>query len=515
MLELSQVHYHLVAIVLLFLGTWLPVLKCREFVSDDHDGIQKYDYRYDPQKDELSDKYEENGKVWGKLQFNPSIPFPGSVIRWLRLQIGKKFTLLGKNKLGHEVYGYVQSPVRHHLLSLVLQLVNVLLTYFFLSKAFNPEVALFASLLFSIHPVSNQTTAWCSGIGYLIAYFGIVVTMNLVVYLPVNEWTAMAVASSSFIASLGLLPGAFMFLPLLELGHPFQATICGLVGVFALAKYGSEVVNFRKEQFKKQEMGASTRASLGKIVLVFKTLYYYICMLVFPNRLGLFHAWGYHYTLPLRRVDFMFWKGVLSFGAMAALYYYGPPEVRFGLVWFLAFFLIFLNVITAQQFVADRYAFIPSLGFCLVISHYLIDYPIAIAFILGVYACRSRRMIKTYTNEINYYISNRWEFPSSEVALANLGVAYGQTGKTGSAVDCWLDALKINPHYAVPNYNLFSAFRGAGDLQRARHFLVNCLSSKVVNFRETWTKDLAELDAHIKKIEDEQKKKTEPIQVFK
>ena len=105
--------------------------------------------------------------------------------------------------------------------------------------------------------------------------------------------------------------------------------------------------------------------------------------------------------------------------------------------------------------------------------------------------------LPTFQNEVRFYESNAQNFPDSEVALGNLGVAYLNHGLPGKAVDTWLEATRINPHYDVPWYNLYSFSKQQGDLIQAREFLKQCLNAKVIHFPDIWNKELAGLDMQI------------------
>ena len=250
-----------------------------------------------------------------------------------------------------------------------------------------------------------------------------------------------------------------------------------------------------------QKMERSTFVSLKKFFVVFKTLWYYICLIPIPSQLGLFHSWGYFYDDKLERPDGMFWKGLASFVALAVLAWFSPFIIKFAILWSLVYLAIFSNVITAQQFVADRYAFIPSLGYCLIVGYLLQGHPVIFAFLTGLYAMRSMAHIITFKDDMHFYHSNFLNFPDNEVALGNLGVTAINRGLPGYAVDIWTMASKINPLYDVPFYNLYSIFRSNGHLGMARDYLVKCLNAKVVHFPDQWGRELADIERELVKYQ--------------
>jgi len=278
----------------------------------------------------------------------------------------------------------------------------------------------------------------------------------------------------------------------------FQASFVYLLvgGVVFLAQ-ALYAVKFRSDAFKKQNMGESTKIHWRKIFVIFKTIWYYFKMMIFPKRLGLFHNFLYHWPDHARHPNREFYLGVLSFIGCGVWFYFAPFTVRFGIMWYFLYLTIFSNLITAQQVVSERYVYYPSFGFAIILGYYLQDYPIILAFILGIYIMRIWVFLPTFQNEVRFYESNTVNFPDSEVAMGNLGVSYLNHRMPHKAMDTWFEATRQNPHYDVPWYNLYSMFKENGDILSARDFLVKCLNAKTIHFREQWTKELAEIDAVI------------------
>jgi len=159
----------------------------------------------------------------------------------------------------------------------------------------------------------------------------------------------------------------------------------------------------------------------------------------------------------------------------------------------IVYWLIFSNIITANQFVVERYIFIPMLGFCILLSHLLQGYPYILTFLVGLYMSKTLCHLWTYKSQKHFYLSNFLNFENSEVSLGNLGVCLINEGKIGSAIDVWQESAKINPFYDVAWYNLFSVFRSNGLLLEAKGFLEKCLNAKTVHFKDGWQKEYEEL----------------------
>lgn len=494
-LQSNATFLDLLFLLSLYFLTWTYSLR-GQFLIDDHDGVEKYSDRWDAKEQKKIDTYEHevNGKKlsFRNIQFNPYCGINGSVIRWFRINFSKKFSVIGKNDKGHEIFGFVQSPFRHHLLSLLVHCANTILAYTFLSEVLGHNIARMAVSLFVVHPITCQAVAWISGIGYLTSMFFTLLTFNLVILFPgITSYWASAIGT--FLSSTCLLSGIANWVILFAIGKPIEAFLALAVALFMLLNLGKSIVTIRKEAFVKQQMGRSTIIHLRKLIVIVKTFYYYLRMLVFPKRLGLFHKWGYHYDETLERFDGMFFKGILSLLFMGILFYFGPFPIKFGILWLFSYLILFSNVITAQQFVADRYAFIPSLGFTIILAYFLQGYENLYWLILGIYLMRTWVHLPTFHNEIEFYQSNIFNFPDSEVAYGNLGVVWNFSGAPGSAMDCWRKAYSINPFYDVPSYNMYSMFKNSGQLEQAEAHMKNCLNGKTVHFQDIWQKEYEQL----------------------
>ena len=497
---------HLLLISIIHIITWCYCLTLKGWVSDDIAGIAQFSDRFVQEKDPKGniikeykiDSYDiEHGGKKLKVKnigWCSTIGHVNAFQRWSRLNLGKRFQSIGTDSKGHTIYGWVQDARRHHAINIVVQLFNLILGYNLLSTLFGSHLAFIAILLFSVNPCSVQTVGWISGVNYLYSLFFTLLTIKLSLVI-INPYVLIPViAFTTALSGITLLPGCLTFIILLILGKWNAAIISFIVGSLILVKYGSGHITLRINAFKEQQMGKSTSVNLRKSIIIVKTLWYYIRQVLFPKRLGLFHTWGYHFDEPIEHINGEFWLGLISLLAILLGIIVCPLPVRFGLIWFLTYLSIFSNIITANQFVSERYAFIPTLGTSLLVAYLLRDCPIAVAFIVGVFIMRIWVHLPTFRNEVTFYESNVFNFPTSEVAMGNLGVSYLNHGMGHKAIDTWNEASRQNALYDVPWYNLYSICKQNGDLYGARKFLMMCLNAKTVHFPDQWKKEMIELD---------------------
>lgn len=503
-----------IAIILFVLwGTYSYVILYGGHVSDDLQGIEAYDgsLNYPVEDSEGKTKNDEKGQVIKarKLCY-------GTLSKWVRFHIvGGHFPSRHyyKNPDGtnREFIPCGKVPGRHHALSVIVQSIACILLYQFLLTVTTPAVSLLTVLLFIVHPTCLQAVAWPSAIGYVLSLICICAS------LLISTWTMnnldlthiiIGLAGLTFFGAWGVfaqgIPVATCAIMLL-LGQWQLAIFSGLIAGAVASRNLLGYVNHRKEEFKKQNMQESTSLSWRKPIVALKTVAYYFYLAVWPARLGLYHSWGFHYEKGIERWDWRAIAGFLLLCLSCWFFWVSPIEVRLGLLWFYAFIFLFLNWITAQQWVTERYLYIPVIGFCLIFSKYV---PLPVyCLVFGAMWARTLCHVATYDNELRFYLSNTWNFPKSEVAYGNLGVAYTSIGLSGASNDSWVIAGSINKDYDVPFYNIFSATKSKGmmmiqngaydqgiqTLASSLPMIEKVLTCKVLHFREMWTKEYNDL----------------------
>ncbi len=463
--------FELILLSLLTWATYWGVLDCG-FVSDDIEGIVNYD-----------------GKL-KKFDY-------GHLNKWLLYKLCDK------------------SPRRHHIFNVLLHNANVILLFSFLTSFVSIKVALFTAILFAVHPVCVQSIGWISGRGYPISLFFCLLGLNLTNMVKTTSILSGEPLSSSYLALSVIIYACLYYLSITAqfatlatfaiqafLGNYFLAII-GLI-ISGLAGLGiiNSVIKNRTSIFKEQNLAQSTTLKLSKIIVAIKSLGYYTKLCFFPKRMGLYHTFEYHYSETTEKEDKWFWGGFLLLTGFALAFWFGSYAVRFAIVWYFAYLFIFLNWITIHQFVSERYAYIPVIGICLLLALILQYSTILFAFVVGLYLMRTWVHLPTYQDEVLYYQSNIWNFPDSEVAFSNLGVTYLKLNLYGSAMDMWAISVKINKDYDVGYYNLSSVLRQKGDLVKAREYLSKAVNCPSCHFKESWDKELKQLDHELAYINE-------------
>ena len=465
---------------------------------------------------------------WGSLKNGFVIDDQEGILQYDGKLQGWKFGYLSR-WLWHRIFQ--KEGRRHHLFSVVIHSANVVLLYNFLLFLFPPEIALYTSILFAVHPINTLSVAWASARSYPLGLFYSLLGLNLLKTHIAGISTMSLFASNLPITAIfmGLALVGYLFMYYLAIETQFTSmfffVILALLGYYPLAIlcFGitcilgggiiRETISHRANTFKQQNLGLSTRLHHRKFIVVCKTLYYYVKLCLFPKRLGLYHVYNYVYNEKTEQEDYTFWLGFGILLGSIYMFFTGNFLVKFAILWFYSFIVIFLNWITIHQFVSERYCYVANIGLCLLLASVLIHYPIIMALIIGIAIMRTWAHLPTFADEIPFYQSNIWNFPNSEVAFANLGVTFMKRGLIGSAVDMWMIGTNINKDYDVAWYNLSSTMKTQGQLHKARDFLKKAVESPQCHFKETWQKELDDLEHELNYLKemDELTKQLEPL----
>ena len=412
--------------------------------------------------------------------------------------------------------------------------------YLLLSRLFNPHLAFLTCVLFSVHPFGTQAVAWISGCSYAAGGFLTLLGFNVAFLATDAGWmtTPLGVLGSlvlyAFIQWLALevmfaMLGGFVLLWWAGL-TPF-AIVALLLAIHSGFNAFRQAISLRAATFKEQAMGRSLTLHWRKGIVALKCLGYYTLFTLWPKRIGIYHTYSYHYELPYAESeDRYMWVGlgVVVAGVLGVVY--GSPLVQLAVLWYGAFLILFLNWITANQFLTERYVWFPAVGVCLLVAAFT---PAWLFWLLvGLALMRTWSHLPTYYNETQFYMSNVWNFPNSEVAMGNLGVTYMQRGLVGSAIETWMLGLSVNKEYDVCWYNLGAALRARGPLnlnyapmlmthippaviqhavsepvkahlRMARYCIDRAAQSKFSHFKERWVNEVKELDGLLAKTSEE------------
>ena len=378
------------------------------------------------------------------------------------------------------------NPGGFHLTNLLLQTANTLLFYVFLKRVTKSNtLAFFSTLLFTTHPILTETV---NSISYredlLTALFFLIA---FILFLKINEKTLPRYKFLLFYAGslLSYLLSLFskemaITLPILLVlfdifysssGNPLQTLIKRLksiyIGYFCITGFYLfiQFIMFRHVYIRLNQ----TKQSLFVMI---KVLASYIKLLFLPFNLNA------DYVIP------PITTGIISFIISVLLVTTvtiitirlckNNKQYWFFISWFFVTLLPVSNVIPIGNIMAERYLYIPIMGFSgiigILIQKFNFKKPLAticfaiVIFILGV-MCICRNGI--WRDELTLWYSTSIREPNSARAHHNLGVVHSSKDFYDYAEYEYKKTLEINPKDIEAHYNLGNAYERKGILDNA------------------------------------------------
>lgn len=383
---------------------------------------------------------------------------------------------------GLEVFGW-------HLFSIVVHLGVVFLVYRLARQwKLSTEVSLAAALLFGVHPVHSESVAWVAALPDPLAAIFILTSLLLYeryyherIRKPVMLCASIALALAAMLSKevAAVFPLFLVAREMLE--RPEGETLSGaitragrrVVPFFAMIVLYLSMRYYVLGFLRRDESSSLGIPAIQVLITIPSILLSYARLLFVPFPLAVMY--GNKYVLSMSDVQF--------FGALIAV-----VAIIAGAIWAvrsspvsrraLAFLFIFLvPVLNLKAFRAeesllhDRYLYLPSIGFCILIA-------ISFDWLSVGFAERRRTVFKSLAATaavillvLTFYQNFSWQ---NELAMTNnamkatpewpflhnyLGAYYFDQHRYPEAEQAYLEAIAINPKY-------YDAYSNIGDLYR-------------------------------------------------
>ncbi len=247
-------------------------------------------------------------------------------------------------------------------------------------------VPFLAALLFAIHPIHTEVVANIKGRDEIFALLGALLSIWLVMsYLQrISVWKLIV---NGFVFFMALLSkeNAITFLAIIPLVVYFFTNFSRKNTIFALVPPIVATVIFLIIRYKVIGFSAFTEvngllnnpfleASFSqKMATIFYTLVLYIKLLVFPHPL----TYDY-YPNHIQLVDWLHFPSIFSLLFYLSIFVYALLKFKkrdifsFSILYFLITVFIVSNLIfSVGVYMAERFAFMPSVGFCIAVAYLL------------------------------------------------------------------------------------------------------------------------------------------------
>ncbi len=400
-------------------------------------------------------------------------------------------------------------PGWYHAVSVLLYVATVLLLFSTLRKlmsGYSPIVAFVATLIFAAHPTHTEVVANIKSQDELLCFIFALLTVQLVLR-NLERPSVANVVSSCACLFLALLAkeGALVFLAAIPLmlyvfrdmqPKALARTMAPLVAVsvawFALHQwviYGNSPPIHAYNLDDNSLVGAGT--FLDREATAFYMMGRYLLLLVFPHPL----SYDYSYNeIPI--ISFANARAIVPLLVCAALAFFAFRELKkksfasFGIFFFFITISITSNLIVLiGATMADRFLYVPSLGFCIVLTYFWIrgmDVPagpaaspgfasrkaIPVYLVLALYSYKTVTRNVDWHDSLSLFTADVHSSPGSARAHYNAGTAVldrfvvpnhdkdgdAREGALRVAIGELETAVKIDSAASLYHLNLASAY---------------------------------------------------------
>jgi len=366
-------------------------------------------------------------------------------------------------------------PGWHHLTNLFLHILNSLLVFFILRRLTGTQWrAAVAAGLFALHPLRVESVAWIAERKDVLSCFWFLVALGtyvLYVERPSSaryRWVLGAMLLGLMSKPM-LVTVPFLFL-LIDYWPLRRVAIAEKIPMLFLGVIASLLTVIGTHRMGAMDWSAnlSLATRISNSIISYTR---YLGKTFWPARLSIFYP--YPASIPL-------WQVAAAAALLAAMTIWivsfrTRRYLLTGWLWFLIALAPTIGIVqVGRQAMADRFAYIPSIGLLIAIvwggaellqNHRRLA---AAAAILSLAACAvlSWHQTKTWRDSTTVF-TRALEIQESSLSHRHLGAALAVRGDTAAAIAHFQRAIAIEPRYFIAHYDLGNALEANGDSEKA------------------------------------------------
>lgn len=362
---------------------------------------------------------------------------------------------------GAKVFGF-------HLTNLIFHAMVSILIFLLVDRLIkNRFISLFSALLFNVHPIHSEAVSFISGRVDVIALFFFLLSLILFLdYVSTKKFTLYLFSLICFISSL-LTKEAAVLLPLVILSLSFLFISKGKVRESIKDFFRFNIAGFflvlaaylllRFYIFGPSFLGIKTRyitnfisgtAPFWRLFTSLKLFAFYIRLLAFPYGLKVDYFFPATNTLfePAVLIGLFL---VIFLAYLAWVNMKKNPIVSFSVAWFFISYLPISNIFPQGNVFAERYMYIPSVGFCIGIG--------------CLFFWLLKKDVKT--NYLNWKKSIYWVSVLLIIALGR--VTFERNKVWQNEFTLWYETAQAVPHSIRAHFNLALVYFQLNNYEKA------------------------------------------------
>ena len=392
------------------------------------------------------------------------------------------------------------NPFGYHLVNMLFHAFNAILLFLFLSALFeNFSVALFASLFFACHPVQTEAVTWISGRGNVLFLFFYL--SSLIFYMKFIKgekkiyfiYSILACAMSLFSKEMAIT------LPLMIVACDIHFFNGGKLKnkIYRYLPYFAITIFYLLVRLsvlgKVSQCGWWGGSPYYTFLTMSRVLIDYIKLLIIPARLCAFYAVNISYTIAETPV--MISLALLALLAIAMPFIFRRSRLgSFAICWFFITILPVSNIIPLKALMAERYLYMPSIGFCICLAlcvakigtiniNGIIDNGKALASLVAAciviaYSAKTIARNEDWKNAATLTRSIIAVSPMNPWAYNALGSVYLSEGKSQKAIGPIMKSIALSRDFAAARSSLGFAYTELGRFDDAVKMFRQALAIK-------------------------------------
>ena len=251
---------------------------------------------------------------------------------------------------------------------------------------------------------------------------------------------------------------------------------------FVLVALGYLVLRFKILVNPADSFSHSRAGLFERILFLPDHLFDYIKLVLFPINLNAEYTFAY----PDRFLDF---SNLFSFIVIIAIIvgsfyiFQYSKGIFFGIWWFIITLLPVSNLIEIHNPIAERYLYLPLVGFCMVIAILFNKVPgrpdlvqsktiarLKYAILIGLlifYSMVTVARNPVWKDNFSVWANTVEKSPDNPIVHGGLGLAYQERGFLDEAIRAFKTAIELGPNMAKNHYNIGRAYEEKGLFENA------------------------------------------------
>lgn len=289
----------------------------------------------------------------------------------------------------HQIFGAI--PFVSHLINLLLYILTCLLIFKILNSLFKNNhwlLPLVITVLFIVHPIHTEVVSSVKSRDELLCFlFALLAMASAIKYARKQHWGWLAgvfvfmvlsfLSKLSSLTFLAIIPLTIYFFENVNWKVHLNIVVASLLPLIIFRLINTQLIESsgsRSLLFIENPLFVNGASFIERIPMAFYSVFYYIKLLFVPH--PLLSYYGYDHVSIVGWEHLYVWLGMLIVIPLAILTIW-KLKTKSVLVYGLAFFFITISMYAnlvkpAVGIIAERFAYIPSLGFCIVVGWLLL-----------------------------------------------------------------------------------------------------------------------------------------------